>query len=98
MTGQPLRVVTTGQPLRVIFAVCSLRIGGTETQVVKMAIGLAQRGHDVRVVSLFGGGPLEATLAAAGVDVRVFGYPGVRSDGRGSRVSAGHLWRCIREL
>lgn len=40
----------------------SLGLGGSEQQLVNLALGLHQRGYDVRVLVLYGGEPLEQTL------------------------------------
>lgn len=94
--------------MTIVLAVGSLRPGGTEHQVVKLAVGLRDRGHDVHVVALRFGGPLRSALKAAGVPVRVFAYHGIRQrDGagrlspRGSLVHLGRLlalWRYFRDL
>lgn len=54
-----------------LLVVGQLGLGGTERQVVLLASALRARGVDVRVASLYGGGPREAELAAAGVPVWV---------------------------
>jgi glycosyltransferase involved in cell wall biosynthesis len=64
--------------LRVVLAIGSLEVGGTETQLIKLAAGLKSRGHDVHVVAVRAGGPLRADLAALGIPTRVFGYQGLR--------------------
>src|SRR3954471_9151465 len=61
-------------PVRIVLAVGTLRVGGTETQLVKLAAGLIERGHDVHVLALSGGGPLEAPLLSAGATVRIFRF------------------------
>ncbi|NJC74293.1 glycosyltransferase [Planosporangium thailandense] len=78
---EPAGTGAPGRPLRVVLAVGTLRVGGTETQLVKLAVGLRERGHDVHVLALSKGGPLEEPLRAAGVDVRVFGYAGMPLSG-----------------
>jgi glycosyltransferase involved in cell wall biosynthesis len=60
--------------VRIVLAVGTLRVGGTETQLVKLAAGLVARGHEVHVLALSSGGPLEEPLRAAGVGVRIFGF------------------------
>ncbi|MBC6464928.1 glycosyltransferase [Actinomadura alba] len=97
-----------GDRMTIVLAVGSLRLGGTEHQVVKLAVGLRDRGHDVHVIALRYGGPLRSALKAAGVPVRVFAYDGVRQrDGagrlspRGSLTHLGRLlalWRYFRSL
>ncbi|MFF5262488.1 glycosyltransferase [Actinomadura viridis] len=70
-----------GRPLRIVLSIGSLNVGGTETQLVKLARGLRERGHDVHVVALCRGGPLEADLRSLGVPTRVFSFGGFRRDG-----------------
>jgi glycosyltransferase involved in cell wall biosynthesis len=48
--------------MRVLFLIRSLEVGGAERQLVALANGLAARGHDVIVVTLYGGGRLENEL------------------------------------
>lgn len=52
-----------------------LGVGGTEQQVVLLALALRQRGVDVRVAALYAGGPREQELAAADVPVWIGGVP-----------------------
>ncbi|MBC6456838.1 glycosyltransferase [Actinomadura sp. HBU206391] len=73
--------------LTIVLAVGSLRLGGTEHQVVKLAVGLRDRGHDVHVIALRFGGPLRPALEAAGVPVRVFAYNGLRQRDDAGRLS-----------
>lgn len=98
-----------GRPLRIVLVIGSLRIGGTETQVVRLAVDLRARGHDVHIVAISRGGPLDTELRSAGVGVRVFAYGGLRlrdDDGgwrspRALLQGAGELlalWRHFREL
>jgi len=47
----------------------SLGLGGSEQQLVNLAIGLRARGYDVRVLVLYGGEPLEQTLSQSRVPV-----------------------------
>lgn len=48
--------------MRILFLIRSLEVGGAERQLVMLANGLAARGHDVIVVTLYGGGRLENEL------------------------------------
>jgi len=92
--------------VRVDLVIGSLRVGGTETQVVRLAREMSARGHDVRVLVLGGSGPLAADLEECGVPFEVFGYEGLTfHDGRGrwrpwavlgalGRVA--RLWRALR--
>jgi glycosyltransferase involved in cell wall biosynthesis len=75
-----------GRPLRIVLSVGSLQVGGTESQLVKLAARLTARGHEVHVLAVCRGGPYEQTLRALGVPTRIFGYGGLRlRDGTGRR-------------
>lgn len=54
---------------RVTFCITELDIGGAEKALVRIAIGLAERGWQVRVVSLRDDGPLAQPLREAGIEV-----------------------------
>jgi glycosyltransferase involved in cell wall biosynthesis len=56
--------------MRILFFIGSLKIGGTERQVSLLAQGMAERGHIVRVVTLFPGGEFENELRAV-TDVEI---------------------------
>ncbi|HVE73831.1 MAG TPA: glycosyltransferase [Mycobacteriales bacterium] len=58
---------------RVLLVVGQLGRGGTERQVVLLATALRQQGVEVQVASLYGGGPREQELAAAGIPVWIGG-------------------------
>jgi glycosyltransferase involved in cell wall biosynthesis len=47
----------------------SLEVGGTERQLVELAKGLRERGHEVRVGTFYSRGPLAGELAGAGVEI-----------------------------
>jgi glycosyltransferase involved in cell wall biosynthesis len=68
----------TGRPLRIVLAIGSLQVGGTESQLVKLASRLVARGHDVHVIAVCRGGPYEESLRSLGSPTRVFGYGGLR--------------------
>jgi len=53
--------------MKVCFLLRSLNYGGVETQLVVLAKGLRERGHDVLVATFYSGGPLEKELREAGV-------------------------------
>ncbi|MFB9839570.1 glycosyltransferase, partial [Actinoallomurus acaciae] len=99
---------TTGRPLRIVLSIGSLQIGGTESQLVKLAGRLAARGHEVHVVAVRCGGPYEKDLRALGVPLRVFSYDGLRlrdpSGRRDPRILAAEtrkllaIWRHLRSL
>jgi glycosyltransferase involved in cell wall biosynthesis len=64
------------RPLRILFVAGELGRGGAERQLVNLVIGLAERGVHVAVAVFYPGGPLEAELTAAGVEVRDLGKSG----------------------
>jgi glycosyltransferase involved in cell wall biosynthesis len=79
------------RPLRIVLAIGSLAVGGTETQLVKLAAGLMARGHEVHVIALRCAGPLQAELQSMGIPTRIFAYSGLRlRDGSGKR-----SWRLL---
>ena len=49
----------------------NLQVGGLERIVVDMTLALAEQGHQMSVVALRGGGPLEKPLKAAGIPVHL---------------------------
>jgi glycosyltransferase involved in cell wall biosynthesis len=55
--------------VKISMLIRSLEYGGTERQLVNLARGLAKRGHDVRVLVFYAGGPFTAELVDAGVPV-----------------------------
>lgn len=65
--------------LKVLFLIRSLSYGGAERQLVLLARGLSERGHDVAVALFYSGGPLEKDLREAGVRIRPL-YKGGRWD------------------
>lgn len=69
MTSQP------GQ-MRIALVIGTLRIGGTETQLCRLAKELQERGHVVKVFALFDGGPHAEYLAEASVPFEIFGFKG----------------------
>lgn len=70
--------------MRVALLIGSLHVGGAETQVVGIARGLRQLGHDVEIILLAARGPLLDVVASEGIRVHTIDYPGVRfrDDGR----------------
>src|SRR5690606_31202918 len=54
----------------------SLDYGGAERQLITLAKGFKERNVDVRVAVFYGGGPLQAELAGAGVRVHDLGKRG----------------------
>ena len=59
--------------MKVVFFIQSLAVGGSQRQVAALARGLARRSHDVAVVVLYAGGPLERGLAGDGVSILSLG-------------------------
>lgn len=66
--------------MRILLAVGSLRLGGAEKQVCGLACQLQEAGHQVKIVLLEGGGPLEAVLEGTGVEWEDPGRRRVRRD------------------
>lgn len=64
--------------MKIALVVGSLDLGGTETQVCRLAVELRRAGHDARVMVLTETGPLAATLEEEGVPFEAFGYGGIR--------------------
>jgi glycosyltransferase involved in cell wall biosynthesis len=61
--------VTDQSRLSVFLLIRSLNVGGSERQLVHLAVGLHRRGHRVTVGVFYGGGLLEAELERSGVPV-----------------------------
>src|SRR5438309_1029653 len=59
----------TSLSLSVFLLIRSLALGGAQRQLVELAVGLLQRGHQVTVATFYSGGPLERDLDQAGVVV-----------------------------
>lgn len=55
--------------MKILFLLRALNCGGAERQLVLLARGLRQRGHDVAVAVFYPGGPLEAELRESAVPV-----------------------------
>jgi glycosyltransferase involved in cell wall biosynthesis len=70
---------TADARLRIVYVLGTLAIGGTECQTVRLACELARRGHEVSVVALSAGGPLEEVLRDQGVACYILGFRGFRS-------------------
>ena len=60
------------RPLRIIHTTSSLKGGGMEHFVVRLAEAQRKLGHDARILALQGG-PLEAHTAALGIPTIVLG-------------------------
>lgn len=59
--------------MRILFLARALTLGGAERQLVVLARGLAARGHDVTLATLYPGGPLEPELAGSSVTLTDLG-------------------------
>lgn len=58
---------------RITFLITSLYKGGAETQMVRVALGMAARGWQVEILTLMDRNDFAATLEAAGIGVRTLG-------------------------
>lgn len=77
--------------LGIIYLTRSLEFGGAERQLVNLAVGLHEKGHQVAVVVFYPRGPLEKELRDAGVTVH-------HLDKRGRWDIFGFLMRFLRLL
>lgn len=77
--------------MRITFLTRSLNTGGAERQLTVLATGLHERGHRVLVIPFYSGGPFQAELTRAGVQVQ-----SPEKDGRWDL--AGFAWRLARLL
>jgi glycosyltransferase involved in cell wall biosynthesis len=77
--------------MKLAFLTRSLEFGGAERQLVLLARGLHERGHEVRVIAFYPGGPLRLELEEVGVPMTDLGKKG-RWD------VAGFLLRLVRVL
>ena len=62
--------------MKIIILNRAMGIGGAERQIVTLAGGLRERGHDISVAVFYGGHPLERTLGEAGVPLHDLGKKG----------------------
>lgn len=62
--------------MKIALVVGTLGIGGTETQLCRMAREFQDRGHEVKIFVLFTGGPLADQLEEDSITFEVFDYPG----------------------
>jgi glycosyltransferase involved in cell wall biosynthesis len=76
----------------------SLAAGGTERQLVNLAIGLKRGGVDVCVALFYGGGVFDEELRDAGVSVRTTGKTGRWDLGGFARSLAALLHECRTEV
>jgi hypothetical protein len=79
---------------RICLLINQLGLGGAEKQVVLLAAGLRERGHDVTVAVLLDGGAREPALAAAGVPIVHCGFRG----GRAVRANLAAYGRLVSHL
>ena len=63
-------------PLSVFLLTRSLTTGGAEQQLVALARGLCEGGHQVSIGVFYGGGPLERGLESAGMEIVDLGKSG----------------------
>jgi glycosyltransferase involved in cell wall biosynthesis len=77
--------------MNIALLIRSLNYGGAERQLVLLAKGLHECGHQVRVMVLYPNGPLEKDLHQAGVPIRSLNK-------RGRWDAAGFFLRLIRSL
>ena len=75
--------------MNVLFLVRTLAFGGAERQLVALARGLHERGHHVRIMVFYPGGPLEPEARAAGIPI-------ISVDKRGRWDLLGFFWRVDR--
>jgi glycosyltransferase involved in cell wall biosynthesis len=94
------------RPLRIVLSIGSLQVGGTESQLVKLAARLTAGGHEVHVVAVRCSGPYEQELRALDIPTRIFAYGGLRDHTcrRSLRILLADtrelvaLWRHLRDL
>lgn len=80
--------------MRIVLAIGSLDVGGTETQVVRLAAELTARGHEVTVLVITrGDGPLAAPLREAGVEIWDLGFEGLLARTPSGRI---RVWATLR--
>lgn len=77
--------------MKIQFLTRSLGYGGAERQLVELAKGLRERGHDVLITTFYPGGPLEKDLRAAGAPIEC-----IRKRGRWDTV--GFLLRLLGQV
>lgn len=96
----PVRALqpTGQQPLRIAFVMGGLEIGGTETQVCRLAAEMQRRGHIVEVTAMAHGGPLAEHLASQGVPFRIAHFSGLSYRDQSRRPSVRVALRSISDL
>jgi glycosyltransferase involved in cell wall biosynthesis len=77
--------------MKILFLARSLDGGGAERQLVTLAVGLRERGHEVAIATFYSGGELETQARGAGVAIVALGK-------RGRWGVVGFAWRLIKTL
>jgi len=62
--------------MKIVFLIRSMTFGGAERQLIALARGLRDRGHEVHVCVFYAGGPMEAEFRATGLPLTVLGKRG----------------------
>ena len=75
--------------MKILFLIRRLEYAGAERQLVTLARGLRERGHDTAVAVFYAGGPMEEEL-------RKIGVPVWSLEKRGRWDTIGFLWRLIK--
>ena len=77
--------------MKIVFLARSLDYGGAERQLVTLAVGLREKGHEVSIAVFYSGGELEIQARDAGVAILPLGK-------RGRWDVAGFAWRLLKTL
>ncbi len=77
--------------MKILFLARSLDGGGAERQLVTLAVGLRERGHEVSIAAFYSGGELETQARNAGVAILSLGK-------RGRWDVVGFAWRLLKTL
>ncbi len=77
--------------MKILFLARSLDGGGAERQLITLAVGLRERGHEVDIAVFYSGGDLGARAREAGVNILPLGK-------RGRWDVAGFAWRLLKTL
>jgi L-malate glycosyltransferase len=84
--------------IKILFLIGTLDVGGTETQLVELAVRLDRRMFEPIVCCLSTGGPLAARLRSNGIAVHALGFRGFRSRRFKYLVSVSSAWRLLSGL
>ena len=93
----PAAAAATGAT-KILFVIGTLDVGGTETQLVELAVRLDRRLFEPVVCCLSTTGPLAARLQATGIGVHALGFRGFRSARFKYLISATGTWRLVSGL